>query len=101
MSDDSKFKSALEKLGTIMQEEENAFGKEANDWWAKLPYEERLKAFFCVMERVVKGELEENGSYRYILYDIFEFGPESYGIGMSCGFMDLHNSIDSEVKKFK
>jgi hypothetical protein len=70
--------------------------KVADKFWEELPYEDKLKA---VVKRIYQGEVEDKGSYRYILYDVLGFGPEAYEIGMDCGFMYLHNSImDGEQK---
>ena len=67
--------------------------KNADEWWESLSQEEQMKAFYSVVKRIVQGELEDKGSYRYVLYDVFGFGPESYGMGMNCGYMALHNAI--------
>jgi len=73
--------------------------KVADKFWEELPYEDKLKAFYSVVKRIYQGEVEDKGSYRYILYDVFGFGPEAYAIGMDCGYMYLHNSImDGEQK---
>lgn len=83
----------LSELGQIMQETATAYEMECDGWWQSLSQEDRLRAFYSVVKRITKGELEDHGSYRYILYDVFGFGPEAYSIGMECGFLDLHNSI--------
>jgi hypothetical protein len=38
----------------------------------------------------------DKGTYRYVLYDVFDFGPDAYSVGMECGYMDLHNAIDTK-----
>ena len=68
--------------------------KDADEWWDSLSQEEQMKAFYSVVKRICKGELDDKGSYRYVLYDVFGFGPESYGMGMNCGYMELHNCLD-------
>jgi hypothetical protein len=50
-------------------------------------------AFSSVVKRIVKGDIKDRGTYRYVLYDVFGFDMDSYGIGMQCGYMDLHNSV--------
>ena len=67
--------------------------KEANDYWDSLSYNDKCNAFHAVVSRIAEGELKLKGSYRYILYDLFEFMPDMYSRGMDCGFMALHNSI--------
>jgi hypothetical protein len=55
--------------------------------------EQQLNAFCAVVRRIYKGELEDKGTYRYVLYNIFGFGPESYVPAQMAGFLGLHNSI--------
>jgi hypothetical protein len=66
---------------------------EAGFFWDSLSYEDKCNAFHAVVSKIVEGEIKVKGSYRYVLYDIFGFGPEMYIRGMNCGFMALHNSI--------
>lgn len=66
---------------------------EMDQWWDKLPQEDQMRAFYSVVKRLVKGDITDRGSYRYVLYDVFGFGAESYMLGMNCGYMTLHNSI--------
>jgi hypothetical protein len=67
--------------------------KDAEDFWNKLSYKDKCNAFHAVVQRLVDGEIKLKGSYRYVLYDIFGFGPDMYVRGMDCGYMALHNSI--------
>jgi exonuclease VII small subunit len=78
----------------------NAFSYEMNllqfqeeSFWSSLSKEEQLSAFNCVIRRLHRGEIEEERSYRGILYDLFEFGYESYIRAQSAGFISIHNSI--------
>lgn len=86
-------------LDTIAQESEH-FQElirqediEMDQWWDKLSQEDQMRAFYSVVKRLVKGDITDRGSYRYVLYDVFGFGAESYMLGMNCGYMTLHNSI--------
>lgn len=63
------------------------------EYWNSLSKDDQLKAFCAVVRRIVQAELKDKGSYRWALYDVFGFGPESYIQGMECGFMALHNAI--------
>ncbi len=82
-----------QELARLQQEATKARDIEYDEYWNSLSYEDQLKAFYSVVKRIHKGEVKDKGTYRYILYDIFGFGPESYALGMDCGFMDLHNAI--------
>ena len=91
--DNEKLTQALIEISDIQKEIETHYKDECEDYWASLSEEEKLKVFYSVISRVVQGELKNKGSYRHVLYEVFGFGPEAYGIGMQCGFLDLHNSI--------
>ena len=67
--------------------------QEQEEYWNTLSKDDQLKAFCAVVRRIVQGELRDKGSYRWVLYDVFGFGPEAYVRGMDCGFMALHNAI--------
>jgi hypothetical protein len=86
-----------EELSKAMQEAAIAYEQQAEQWWNSLTYDDKLLAFYSVVKRIYKGDIEDQGSYRYVLYDVFGFGPDAYGIGMDCGYLELHNAI--EVKK--
>ena len=66
---------------------------EMDQWWDGLSQEDQMRAFYSVVKRLVKGEIEDRGSYRYVLYNTFGFDAGSYMLGMNCGFMTLHNCI--------
>ena len=88
-----KFTEISEKLAQAYEENRIANEKEADDFWNSLSYDDRCNAFHAVVSRIHAGEIKEKGSYRYVLYDIFNFGPDMYTRGMDCGYMALHNSI--------
>lgn len=69
------------------------YEKECEEYWDGLSYDDKLKVFYSVVKRIVKGEIIENRSYRGVLYDVFGFDMDSYGVGMECGYISLHNSI--------
>jgi hypothetical protein len=83
----------LAELSQLFEEIEKNYDNDANTWWEKLSEDERQLAFYSVVKRLVKGEIEDRGSYRYVLYDVFGFDASAYVMGMNCGFMELHNSI--------
>ena len=83
----------LSRLGEKLEESMAKYEKENDEWWEGLTLKEREDAFFAVMKRLVQGELRDQGTYRYVLYDVFGFGPGYYATGIQCGYMELHNSI--------
>ena len=58
-------------------------------WWDSLDYEARAQAFRQVCKLIYKAEVEDGGSYRWAIYDVF--GLE-YGDGLD-HYMELHNLI--------
>ena len=84
---------AMVELGKAVEESMDVFRKEANDWWEKLPYDDRVKAFHAVTSRIHAGDLVDRGSYRHVLYSVFGFTPDAYLIGIDSGYMDIHNAI--------
>ena len=80
-------------------QEVSTYEKEADDWWSELTIDEQLQAFYSVIKRVYRGDVVEQGSYRYVLYNVFGFGPDSYAVGMDCGYMSLHNSIKTNEEE--
>lgn len=62
-------------------------------YWNSLTTAEQLKCFCAVSRRLYKGEIEDLGSYRHVLYSVFGFGPEAYAQALEAGFLALHNSI--------
>jgi len=78
------FLQTLIELGEEQEAAEKQFDSDMDTWWNDLSKEDQMKA----------------GSYRYVLYEVFGFEPESYGLGLQCGYMKLHNSIERDVEKF-
>jgi hypothetical protein len=89
----------LKQMSEFSQDIERAqkdYEKKNDEWWNSLPYETRCDAFYAIVKRIYEGEIVNKGSYRYVLYNTFGFGPDMYARGMDCGFMALHNAIDTE-----
>ena len=99
-SDKKSLGDLLDDISDLQEEIEKETEIEMNEWWGSLSKDEQMKAFYSVVKRIVDGELVQEGSYRYVLYQVFGFGTESYMLGMMCGYMELHNSIERDVKKF-
>ena len=102
----AKREKALQELSDIGQEMEKhrkQHDVEMDDWWNQLTPEEREAAFYSVCKRIHKGDLVDNGSYRYVLYDTFGFDHGMYVDGMNCGYMAIHNAIfdGEELQRMK
>jgi hypothetical protein len=87
---------ALAPLADLYEQGRLKYESEADAWWQALPYEDKLLAFYSVVKRIHDGDVKQQGSYRYVLYEVFGFGAEAYGIGMDCGYMSLHNAIKTD-----
>lgn len=83
------------KFEDILRESTKQYEVDCDEYWDKLSYDDKLKSFYSVVKRICKGELEDRGSYRWVLYNVFGFNQDSYSIGMDCGFLELHNAIYS------
>jgi alanyl-tRNA synthetase len=70
-----------------------ALEQEQEQYWSSLSKEDQLKCFCAVARRIFKGEIEKQGTYRYVLYDVFGFGPEAYAQAQMAGYLAIHNSI--------
>jgi hypothetical protein len=97
---------ALQELSDITQEFEKArkvYEHDLDTWWNGLTEEEREDAFYAVCKRIHKGDIVDNGSYRYVLYNTFGFDHGMYMKGMDCGYMALHNAIfdGEELQRMK
>jgi len=82
-----------QELTRLQMEWEKTYDEEQDAKWNALDHDTQLSMFYSVVKRLVQGELNDHGTYRWVLYDVFGFDMSSYAIGMQCGFMDLHNSI--------
>lgn len=71
----------------------NQYQKECDDLWNSLPYDDRLKLFCAVSSLIYKGEIEEKGTYRHVLYDTFQFDTDSYAAAQHAGYLSIHNAI--------
>ena len=90
---------ALQDVDDLQKEAHKKYEAEVDEWWSALPTEDKERAFYSVVKRIYENELVQQGSYRYILYDVFGFGPHMYIAGMDCGFMSLHNAIKTEAEQ--
>jgi len=101
--DSNQLHEALSMFSEVYNQLADKYEADADNWWAGLSEQDKLLAFYSVCKRIYKGEIEDRGSYRHVLYSVFGFGPEAYSIGMECNFLELHNCIytSDEIKKLK
>ena len=91
-----KREQALDALAELSQEMEKSrkiYEHDNDTWWDGLTETEREDAFYAVVKRIYRAELQDKGSYRHALYGVFGFDPGMYMKGMDCGYMALHNAI--------
>ena len=98
MNDEEKAKrnAALDKLAELGQEMDiwrKEYEEKTDAWWNGLTEKEREDAFYSVIKRMYQAEVQDRGTYRYALYDVFGFDGGMYGAGMDCGYMAMHNII--------
>ena len=88
-----QFTDTLVEFGEAYRSRAKEYATECDLYWNSLTTDKQLMAFYSVVQRICKGELKDQGSYRHVLYRVFGFDMDSYGIGMECGYMELHNSL--------
>ena len=91
-----EFLDSLAEIGEIQEKLIVAYSKEAEQYWDSLTYDQKLMCFYVVTKKIHQGDCVENRSYRGVLYDIFGFDLDSYSLGMSSGYFEIHNHIFSE-----
>lgn len=77
------------QFNATMKEMEN----EQEVFWESLTKEQQLQVFCCVARRIYDGEIKQRGSYRYVLYDVFGWGPEAYVAAQDAGYLSIHNTL--------
>lgn len=84
-----EFQEVSLKFNEAMDE----YQKEADEFWKSFSHDDRLKLFCAMASLMYEGEIVERRTYRGMLYDIFDFGPESYAPAQCAGYMSIHNAI--------
>ena len=79
----------LKALRQAWQASESQQKAEDDAWWDSLNYDDKSQAFRQITKLMHKAEVQDRGSYRYALYDIFGL---DYGDGLSY-YMRMHNLI--------
>lgn len=83
----------FQEVSLKFNEAMNEYQNEADKFWKSFSHDDRLKLFCAMASLMYQGEIEERRSYRGMLYDIFDFGPESYAPAQCAGYMSIHNAI--------
>lgn len=97
---DKDFGKTLDEISDMFNEAMGVLEQEQESYWNSLTKEDQLKAFCAVVRRIHKGDIVDKGSYRYVLYQVFGFGLESYAQAQDAGYLALHNCIfDSEHER--
>jgi hypothetical protein len=91
--DKEKILQELSDISNIFIKAMKEIEEEEEKYWNSLSKDDQLKAFCAVCRRIHKAEIEDKGTYRYALYNVFEFGPEAYAAAQMAGYLDIHNSI--------
>lgn len=85
----------LDKTSEVFDQVIKEFEDKSEQYWNSLTKEQQLDAFCAVSRRIYRGEIEQQGSYRYVLYQIFGFDESSYLQAQCAGYLAIHNSIYS------
>jgi len=97
---DESFREGLKKLGEALHERDDDLDKMV-EW---CDYEMKLAVTRWVMRHIVE-HAEEGGSYRYLIYDRLDFGPDAYAPlcrdGMTISNMFDLNLADEVAKVAK
>ena len=83
----------LVETGNAFMEDMKATEDQQEQFWNSLSKEDQIKCFCAVSRRIYRGEIEERGTYRYVLYQVFGFGPEAYVQAQDAGYLAIHNTI--------
>lgn len=76
----------LRQAWSAAEKQQNA---EDDAWWDSLTMEGRAQSFRQITKLIHKADVEDKGSYRHAMYDVFGL---DYGDGLS-HYMMLHNLI--------
>jgi hypothetical protein len=83
------------ELLKIEEDCQEKFRQLSKEYFNSLKTDNQHMLFFYITNLIYENYFEGNGSYRGLLYDKFNFGPESYSLGMDSGMFSLHNAIST------
>lgn len=93
---DEKTEKAMQELAEISERFQAAMKEDEErqeQYWNSLTKEQQLMVFCAISRRILDGEIKQGGSYRYVLYNVFGFGPEAYVPAQCAGYMEIHNAL--------
>jgi len=82
-----------EEISNAFNEAMKRIEEAQEEYWNSLTKEQQLDAFCAVVRRIRQGDMIDKGSYRYVLYQVFDFGTEAYMPAQMAGYLDIHNAI--------
>jgi hypothetical protein len=94
-------KVSLDETNRIWNDAMQAVEQDSEQYWNNLSKEDQLKVFCAVCRRIYQGDIVDKGTYRYVLYNVFGFGPEAYAPAQLAGYLAIHNSIFADDHDFK
>jgi len=86
-------KASLDEVSRAWNDAMDQIEKHSEQYWNSLTKEQQLDAFCAVCRRIYQGDVIDRGTYRYVLYNVFGFGPEAYAPAQLAGYLAIHNSI--------
>lgn len=95
-----QYQKDFDEISKRFTDIKNRIEEESETYWNSLSKQDQLKAFCAVVRRIHKGDIEDRGTYRYVLYQVFGFGGEAYVPAQLSGYLNIHNALfDSEEAK--
>jgi len=94
-------KTTLDEISRIWNEAMEQIELESEQYWNSLTKDQQLQVFCAVSRRIYKGEIKDQGTYRWVLYNVFEFGPEAYAPAQMAGYLSIHNAIFNSEHEHK
>jgi len=83
----------LKDIGRVFNTALEQIKQKSENYWNSLTKEQQLDAFCAISRRIYRGEIEQQGSYRYVLYQVFGFDEGAYVQAQDAGYLAIHNSI--------
>ena len=89
--DEQQLQRALEQAQEVFKESEDHFNAEIDKYIDSLTEDQR-EMIVCYVFKKLEQHLKQGGSYRTMVYDIFDL-PASYVTVQMSGGIDIHNCI--------